>query len=388
MPEYESSPFDRQFERLVHLQEGEEAEELFTELLKHGSAIIDPLHAYLLRFPDEPDTAILVVLAAKTMEIQAISILMQLVTSPVPEIRRAAAYGLGWNRSAAALPILDEMEGTDTDELVAMEARAAIEEILQGHPGKAKDLTYHQPVEPSPRAGDNGPALPSREKRRLMAAMPRLLALQYKTLPLEFTDEGILIAATEAGSERWAGEALPPITGCQIRLEPWEEEPLVHAINEFYHFGDDDFCSFHEEMTCEALQEVVELIAGAVRAQEPSCPLDEASDAVEAVQGFLSSCGALGVVEAMIDYMPPTMALGLHDGAGRAVYAGIPPEEIRLRFLEVLRLMATKANGEAGERFEGAILCEESVPPFAVHYQESRTGDVRKIRLKFDYPAR
>lgn len=388
MSQFEPSPYDHQFERLVQLQEGEEAEELFTELLKHGGAIIDPIRAYLLRHPDEPDTAILVVLAAKTMEIQAITMLTQLLVSPVPEIRRAAAYGLGWNRAASALPLLDEMEGTDGDELVAMEARAAIEEILQRHPDKAKDLTYHQPVEPSPKAGDKGPAIPSREKRRLMAAMPRLLALHYKALPITFADDDILQIATEIGSERWAGEALPAIVGYRVRLEPWEEEPLLRAIHDFYHFGDDDFCSFHEEMTPEALQEIVELICASVRAQEPSCPLDEASDAVEAVQGFLSSCAALDVEEATIEYLPTSIALALHDQAGKAIYVGIPPEEIRLRFLEVLRILATKRNGQKGERLEGMILCEESDPPFAVEYRESRLGEVRKIRLKFDYPKR
>lgn len=387
MPEFEPSPFDHQFARLVQLQEGTEADELFTELLRRGHVILDPLHAFLLRYPDEPDTAILVTLVAKTMEIRAITILLQLLDSPVPEIRKAAVVGLGWNRSVAALPHLDRIEGTDPVEEIAREACTAIEEILAQHPEKAGELEYHSPLAPNPTNGGNSESPPvlGEDQQRLMAAIPRLLALEFGALPLGFTTGGKLRIALVEGRTRAASMIIPELTGCEVEFEIWNREMLDRALGEFYHLGDDDFCLFHDRMTPLARRELIDLVLANVRAQEPSCPLDEANDAVEALQGFLSSCAALRVGMATIEYMHPHMTVSLHDEEGKAVYMGVPREKLRARFVEVLRFFAMEESGSIETGKSGEILCESSEPAFCVHYEETNLGNGVKIRLTFGY---
>lgn len=388
MPEFEPSPFDHQFVRLVQLQKGPEADELFTELLRRGATILDPLHAFLLRHPDEPDTAILVSLAAKTMEIRAITMLLQLLDSPIVEIRKAAVIGLGWNRSAAALPHLDRIEGTDPSELIAREACAAIEEILAQHPEKAGELEYHSPLAPNPfKEGDEDvPPVLGEDQQRLMAAIPRLLALEFSALPLGYTTSGKLRVALTKGHDRAASMIIPELTGNEVEFEVWNRELLNRAIGEFYHLGDDDFCLFHEKMTPLARRELIDLVLSGVRAQEPACPLDEANDAVEAIQGFFSSCGALGVGSATIEYTHPHIMISLHDKDGRAVYMGVPQEKLRARFIEALRLFACEDAVEpVADELHGTILCESSEPAFRVDYGEKKLGEGTKIRLNFDY---
>lgn len=391
------SPFDYQFERLMQADEGGggETHPLFIELLRHGHTLADPLAEFLLRQKEGPRLAILVNLLGKCMDGRAANVLIHFLKSGEPALRRAAANALGWNRSRAGLEMLDRVEGNDPDPAVREEARAAIEEILREFPNLASLLKHHKPL-PPPEARISGehdlgaPDQPDDHQRlKLMAALPRLLAVKYNALPLHFSPGSQLHMAVNSGSERRLMATLSQLTGYHVQLHPWPPERIRNALETFYTLGDDDFCTFHDRLQPMAREEVVEAVLAGVRTDEPMCPLDESNDAAEAVQSFLSCLVAQDAADFHISYEPPHMVLLGHTRSGGALELGPPEENHRERFLTALRLLAgLDARTGLGQQKGGRIHCHQCDPPatFAVRAEKHLSSEAIEMEREAESP--
>ncbi len=367
-----SSPFDHHFQKLLALHQRGEAEDLFAELLHHGPSLCNPLADFLLKHPPAPELSILLDLLSKCMDDRAIPLLMRFLDSGVPELRRAAANGLGWHRARAALEALDELEGNDPHEAVRFEARLAIDEILQDFPKLHSLLHYHQPDPRTAAAAEPG------QRLELVRCLPRLLAIKYKAVPVHISAGEVLHLAVSSGSETRLASTLEALTGHTVQLHSWTPERIQQAIDGLYSFGDDDFCTFPASLTPAAREEIIEVVLSGVRPAEPASPLPETSDAVEVVQAFLASCEFMKLEHVEIFFEPPSMTLQGR-GGGKDVYTlDPPPEALRERFLTALRIVARLEPGGGRQRRQhGAIECRQHEPHFTAHL-DSEAGDGRE----------
>ncbi len=385
------SPFDPHFHRLIEQQDAASGSEVFADLLKQGSAIIEPLCRFIDRQPDEPRLAVLVELLGKTMDRQTITALVDLLNSDVPEIRRAAANGLGWNHAVQALEALDWLEANDGDARVRQEARAAIEEVLRLFPKQRETLVHHKATnEPGARIAGEHDEVPTgapdeAQRLRLMAALPRLLALKYRAVPLHISPGDKLHLAVRGGGERYLIAALADLTGLHIELHNWTNDRIQKAIDELYTLGDDDFCTFHAGLTPMARDEVVERVLSGVRPQEPSSPLSESHDAAEAVQFFLSTCCFLRVGLATIHSTPHAMTIVAERGGEQIAELPPPPVPLRERFLCALRLVAGfDPVAGLGPQEGGRIRIALCKPAWIVHVSGDKGIEGEVLRLRFE----
>lgn len=373
------SPYDYQFEKLMELHQEGEGEEsaLFAELLRHGPAIAEPLGQFLVRQKEAPRLAVLISLLGKCMDDRGTGVLLRFLKSPVSELRRAAANAVGWNRARAGLETLDDLEGSDPDPKVREEARRAIEEILRDFPKLALLLKHHRPMEHS--AGAIPEFQPQQQpdehqRRKLMAALPRLLAMKYSAVPLHFAAGDQLHIAARSGSERRLIAPLTEITGHHVQLHSWSPSRIRQGIEKFYVLGDDDFCTFHDSLTPMAREEVIETILAGVRPEEPACPLDEVNDAVEAAQVFLSLCASMNLATVVIRHEPPRLVLEARDRSGAAVPVSPPQPGHAERFLTALRILAGLQPAQGlGEQTGGKIRCFSCNPAFTALVSSSKT---------------
>lgn len=375
----------------MNLKPGAAAEELFVELLREGGVIVEPLVDFILRQTQEPRIAPLVDLLGKTMDDRAIPVLMRLLESTEPDIRRAAACGLGWNRARAGLEALDNVEGNDTDPKVRIEARAAIDEILRGFPRLEGILRHHVPMPPqdaaTPASHDEVPTdHPDEEQRlKLIASLPRLLALKYTAVPMHFSPGHQLHIAVRQGSERRLIPTMSALTNYHVHLHARPAEVIRNAIDKLYLLGDDDFCAFHDRLTPLARDEVVETVLSSVRPDEPACPLSEVNDAVEAVQVFLSCCGHMKLREASVVFAPPDMTItGVADG-NREVTLSAPLLPHRERFMTALRIVAMLDPGAGLSRQDGGrIRCPHGNGGFVARVKSEKTIERDALTLAFE----
>ncbi len=390
------SPFDHQFNKLLVLHRRGEAEELFTELLRHGHSICNPLADFLLKHPGAPELSILIDLLSKCMDDRAVPLLMRFLDSGIAELRRAAANGLGWHRARVALEALDELEGTDPDNDVRLEARLAIDEILRDFPKLRSLLHYHEPMN-RPQAAIAGEheripgatTRPDSEQRlELIRCLPRLLALKYNAVPIHVSPAKLLHLGVPSGSEKRLVEPLSTLTGRSVQLHSWTRERIRQAIEELYSLGDDDFCTFHQELTPGARDEVVEAVLAGVRPAEPASPLAETSDAVEAVQAFLTSCECMKLDEVDIRYAPPEMTLEGRRADGSVYTLDAPPEGHRERFLSALRIVARLEPGAGLEHQRGGVIrCCQHAPHFTAHVEALKALEGETLRVRLERPA-
>ncbi|MBI1290074.1 hypothetical protein GC173_02355 [bacterium] len=315
MPPY---PYDHQFRKLIALSPSGEGEELFAELLRLGPVIREPLLEFLRSNDHDPEVAVLVELLAKSHGHTAKALLLNFLESPHARLRRSACNAMGWIRAREALTALDRIESEDADPVVRAEARAAIDEILKDWPGLVGTLQHHEMM-----AGAHGP----RGADRLALVLPRLLALRYNAAPLGMTSDGKLRIAVRQGNERRLMAPLEILTGREIVVEAAPDEVVLAAIEKTYHHGDDDFVQAALEvaraaieksgrapsphtyylaenlfgsLTPTAIEELSEEILAAIRPEEPCCPFDEATDAVEGLQSLVAQCCQQGAPEARI----------------------------------------------------------------------------------------
>lgn len=349
---------DWQFEELMRRAESGEADDLFAHLLHPGMALFDPLANFLIRQPNEPRVAILVDLLGKLGDPRAVPILMRFLDIPVAELRLSAATALGWLRATAALEKLDRLEAHDSDERVRTEARTAIDEILIEHPSMSHVLRHHKPSKPTETDADEEAAalaVREEERERLMAAIPQLLALKYRCVPLGFTDDGTIRVAVRSGSENRLATALRSVTGRAVHVRGWTDERIENAIEHLYVIGDDDFALLGDAVSSRAVQEVVEILLSSIDPTEPACPLDEACDGAEAAQAFLAFCEGTGVAKAMIDSDDADQLTIRIEGERGAQVIEPPVAELRDRFLATLQLMGglslSEGSADVGGRF-------------------------------------
>lgn len=385
------SHYEHQFQQLMELQECGDGDGLFAELLRHGPSIFEPLSDYILRDPDNPRCAILVDLLSKCLDDRCIRVLMSLLESREAEIRRAAANGLGWNRARVGLEALDTLEGNDPDERVRQEARTAIDEILKDFPKLAELLRHHRTGREAGRdiSGDHD-EVPRQghdpeQTLKLMATLPRLLAVKYKTVPLHFSPNDQLHLAVRNGSERRLIATMSELTGHGVELHGWPEDKIELAIEQLYKLGDDDFCAFHNSLTPLARDEVVEVIIAGVRPNEPGCPLSEVNDAVEAAQVFLSCCGLLRVWEAKVEFRPPEMTITAKNKDGLPVVLEAPQPVHRERFISALRILANLDPGAGLAKQDGGkIRCTHCDPKYTAHVSSEKNFEGETVKMRFE----
>lgn len=388
-----ASPVPNFDERFRQLMGPGASEAIVADLIRQGSAILAPLSDFLGRQSETPALVPLLGLLGKCRDDRAVSLLLRFLESPVPELRRAAANGLGWHRARVALETLDRLEGTDPDERVRHECRAAVEEVLKDFPKLAAFLHHHKPLPPTtPRPGGGAPApyddsAPDETQAlRLMACLPRLLAVKYSAVPLHFAAGDHLHLAVRLGSERRLVPTLAELTGHHVDLHGWTPERVTSALERLYRLGDDDFCSLAAGLTPVARDEVVELVLQAVRPEEPACPLAEANDAVEAVQVFLSCCGAMALGEVQVAYEPPEMVILGRRRDGTPVRLDPPEPPHRERFLTALRILAGIPSG-IGRHPAGRIRCVVNAPPFEAEVTGEKAPEKEVLHLTL-HPVR
>lgn len=339
------SQFDHQFRKLIELQGTDAGNDLLAELLRHGPAVSRPLQDYLVRQPHAPDLAVLVELLGKTMDGASTAVLLGYLNSGESALRRAAATALGWNRSRPALEILDRLEGEDPDISVRTEAQLAIEEILREYPDQRNILQHHRnPDGEGPRIDEatlrEGEPTDRDQRLALMVHMPRLLAFRYQAMPLNVDTDGRLHMAVVRSGERLRIPLLGEIAGRTIELHHWEPDHLKLSMEMFYNLGDDDFCLFFDRMTTRAMDMVREMVLQGVRPNEPACPLADANDAIEAVQGLLSCCCAWDIGRAKVWMHEGEMTIALEKAGGESVMEmDPPPPPLRDRFMLALRAL-------------------------------------------------
>ncbi len=329
----EESPEDYQFEKLMNLAEAGRAGEHYARLLRKGSAIFDPLANFIIRQPNNARLAVLIELLGKLGDDRAVPLLMRFLEIPVPELKIAAATALGWLQAPAALEKLDDIEGNDPDPDVRHEARTAIEQILLLVPNLAHVLHHHSCM---PKHGLEGQ--PGELEFRLIRALPRMIAFEFKCVPLAITDGSTLRVACRTGTPEEALAPLARIVGLELDATHWTADRIHDAQERLYTLGDDDFCEFHGELRPETKAELRRLILAGVRPEEPVCPLDEATDAVEAVQAFLSLCASNEDTRAIIEYRDgKSLSMRYIPGAQEHRLAA-PPADLWRAFLAALRL--------------------------------------------------
>ena len=297
MPIPDANPEDYQFEKLMELAEAGRSGELYARLLRKGPAIFAPLANFLIRQPNEARSAVLIDLLGKLGDERAVPLLMRFLDIPVPELKMAAATALGWLQAPAALEKLDEVEGGDRDPAVRQEARAAIEQILARFPNLAHLLRHHS-CPPSP--GHEGK--PGELEFALVRAVPRLVAFDFKVVPLAIPGDGTIRLAARTGAAEESLDPLRAIIGLKLDVTHWTSDRIHDAQERLYTLGDDDFCDFAGELRPQVRRELARIILDGVRPDEPICPLDEAQDAVDAVQAFLSLCCSTPETRAIIEY--------------------------------------------------------------------------------------
>lgn len=336
MTKPEEHPEDYQFEKLMLLTESGKGGELYARLLHKGPAIFDALANFLIRQPNEPRVAVLLDLMGKLGDARAVTLLMRFLDIEVPELRMAAAVAVGWLQAPAAIEKLDQMEGSDPDPGVRAEARAAIEQILIEYPNLAH-LLHHHRCKPAPGA----PGAPGELEYRLIHAVPRLIAFNLKVVPLSVTPETReLRVAIRTGSSEENVAKLKQLTGYKIDSTHWTADRIHDAQERLYTLGDDDFCDFLDELPGAIRNELRRLIVAGVRPDEPTCPLDEAQDAVDAVQAFLSLCASSPDTRAVIEYRDrKSLTIRYIPGATEHRLAS-PAPELRSHFMTALQLAA------------------------------------------------
>lgn len=388
----QNSPFDHLFTKLMELKDTGEEEALFAELLRQGDNIVIPLGNFLTEQLDRPEACILVELLGKCMSRDAIPILIELMSVELPELRRAAANGLGWNRAVQALERLDRAEADDPDPGVRLEARTAIEEILRDFPKERDTLRHHVPPDdlPDPTVPADHDLVPvdapdAEQRIKLMAALPRLLALKYRAVPLHFSPNGVLHLAVARDGDRYLLTHLADVSGHSVELKKWSDDHVRSAIAHLYTLGDDDFCTFHDRLTEPARAEMIERVLEVIDPNEPAAPLDEANDAVEAVQSFLGTCCRLEVAAARITLTPPNMTIYLEGPDSTPTELAPPLTKLRERFLDALRILAGLHAAPGISHQEGGsiplVFCE---PHWKIHVRDETHlgGTSMELRLE------
>jgi hypothetical protein len=188
-----------------------------------------------------------------------------------------------------------------------------------------------------------------------------------------------------AGAERRLEARLAQITGHNVHLHSWTLERIKKSIDVFYKMGDDDFCAFHDQLTPIARDEVVERILLSVDPAEPACPLEEANDAVEAVQMFLASAGNLRLRRVEISYTPPEMNIAASGIDGHPVPIVPPDGAHRERFMAALRIVANLDPGAGlSHQSGGLIQCLHSSPSFRANVSSEKTIEGERIVAEFE----
>ncbi len=389
------SPHDHEFKKLLQTENQAEQEKIFSDLLKLGPQLLKPLHEFIEDTADDPRVRVLVELLGKIMHRDAIPYLVEMLDSEHAEVRSVAANGLGWNRAVAGLEALDRVEGHDSDENVRREARAAIEEILREFPKQRATLKYHQqpdqlPLDPKisgeyDEVPTNGPD--ADQRLALMATLPRLLAQKYEAVPIHFSPGGKLHLAVAMDGDRQALSALADLTGHVVELHRHGSGRIKGEIARLYTLGDDDFTAFVDDLTPRARDEVVACIIAGIQPDQPICPLDEANDAVEAIQSFLTLCCSQNVRGAQLKYTTPKMMITL-DLIDDTIKEVTPPvERLRERFLNALRIMANVETPAGLATQEGRIRIALCQPKFTIHLTSDKSIGEELVKLRVEKEA-
>lgn len=341
--------FDRKFRQLMELHELGCADEAFAALLREGPMIIDPLLDFIIEQENSPRLAVLVDLLGKMPDDRVIAVLMRFLYVGVEELRCSAAIGLAWHRARAAIEKLDELYGNDPSPRVREECGRAIEEILRDRPTMAT-LLHHHPLAQRPAAHGCLPVgiEPASDQERLIAALPRLLAIKYRAVPAAIPGDRLLVISVAPGAASAALEAhLSDLTGHRVTLQTLgHTDDIRAAIDHLYTHGDDDFAVFHQCLRPAARREVVAEVIKNIRPDEPLAPLPECDDAVAAVQAFLGLAVQMRARAARVERTADglTVSLGMM-GVSRELEA--PRAELARRFVTALLVLADLA--EAGE---------------------------------------
>ena len=390
-------PFHSHFNQLLLMAaagEDPDSSTIFTELVRHGAVVSNPLTNFLFSADEDPNLAVLIRLLGKCFDESKVPVLIRFLDSDFPALRRAAANALGWNRARPALEVLYKLELEDPAEEVAEESRAAIDEILRNYPGLVDLVPEHRPLASSndaaiPAEHDEVPAdgADEHQKLKLIAALPRLLALKYGALPLHFSPGDQLHIAVGHGMERRLIATLAEITGHHVQLHGWPLERVRAEMDKFYQLGDDDFCTFHDQLTDLARIEATEAVLAAINPTEPACPLDEANDAVEALQAFLACLVSINATEATVRFEPPTMQIQARTPANPAHALEPPVSTQHERFLDALRVLSGLNPGAGlGRQEGGSIKCHHCSPPFLVAVVSEKSLEHDLIHLHIAYP--
>ncbi len=390
MPDYQS-PYDHQFEKLAMMKEGRDRDELFGELLREAEDVLQPLMNFLKRAEETEELCVLVDLLGKISEKEAIPLLIDFLNSEVSEIRRSSALALGWCQAVQALERLDEVEEFDHDEKVQYEARQAIEEILRTFPRQRETLKYHKALDSDmdPEIAGEHDTVPTdkpdpEQKIKLMAALPRLLAVRYDVLPLHFSHGDKLHVAVRADADRNLISRLSDLTGKHIELHSWTPSDIQIGIDEFYTLGDDDFCTFNDQLTQFAQDEVREILLSTVRDDEPACPLDEANDAVEAIQSLFTACCSMKISELTIKYKATAMSIAAERNGEERLEISPPEKKLHQRFVDGLRSLAgiSHTDGPVSEQ-SGEIRLAFCNPPVlaAIHSHRDMNSETLKVEF-------
>lgn len=382
---------EHEFERLLAFQrdtQDAESTALFAEMLRHPE-IAEPLAQFLIQQEHAPELSVLILLLGKSMSEEHITLLEPYLDSEIPELRRAAANAAGWARAAVLIGKLEYIETDDPDEAASHEARAAIDEILREYPGLISRVPHHKPLRsPSaeiPAEFDEVPVDHADESQapKLMAALPRLLALRHSSVPLHLSPNDQLHLAVPMGSEKRLMATLSEITGKHVQLHPWPKERLKAAIETLYSLGDDDFCTFHNQLTPMARAEVTEEILSRVDPSAPLAPLDDANDAVEALQSFLAALPALKASRGIIEFRPPEMRVQCDCESGETVTLDPPAHGHRERFMDALRIIAgLEAGAGLGKQNGGSIRCAaEGAAPYQLSISSEKTMEADWLKF-------
>ncbi len=386
--------YQHAFQRLIDLQGTEEGERLFADLLKESPHFIDPLDVFIRELPDTAALCVLIDLLGKTMDRRAVPVLVRLLDSENPDVRRQSAIGLGWLQAVQALQALDHVEGHDPDERVRQEASAAIEEILRDFPKQRETLMNHVPfgeeveevVIPSPEDADHA-ALDEEARRRLLVALPRLLARQFEVVPLHLDlADGTLTCASALSGDRSLAPRLGEAIGRPVVLHPASHERVRLLIDELYIHGDDDFVQFNEELTPETFTAARVAFLESLRTDEPAAPLTEANDGCEAVQFLVATCAALDARDVTIKATPTTLLIGGQRLNDEPFEVEPPLPELWNRFVEaVLILWKSPASARPPADDLRTVRLPSAHPPVVLHRASDLvTADEVKCRIRFE----